>query len=305
MSKYSPEGINIYNSNITYNRLVSALDRGDILEAKVIKCNINNDLYIETLDTDITVVIKANEIEYAIRNRKIKKCALISRIGKMVKFKVKNINTVDGKKIVECSRLDAQKECYDNYISKLTTGDIINANVTRVDKHGIFCDIGCGINALIPVENISTVHVLDPEKYYKNLKEIHVVIKDIKNNGIILSHKELLGTWSDQLENISVGDILPGIVTTVKEYGAFVRINQNLVGLADLDKEVNINDRVQVYVRNIDSKKMKIKLSILNVDDSLCNDIEISKFNYKITDGHISEWRYSPENCDRFIGTYF
>ena len=300
MNRYKPEGINNIQDKISKSRLQQAYNRGDILEGTVYKIDKYERLYIQTEDNSIAIINK-EDVAYNLDGKNTKDCEIYSRVGKRVKFKVKSIED----NITYCSRLETQKECYDNYISKMKPGDIISVRISHVDKTSIFCDIGCGIYAILPFENVTVAHIsniINDKTFNGN---INVVVKHNRNNKIVLSHKELLGNWEDNIADLQKGDSLIGYVTDIKEYGIFVYLNQNIYGLAELEPRLNINigDKVLVYLRHIDSDKLKINLYVRTVLDK--NTHDKLKFNYKINKKHISSWKFSPELCNKTIETRF
>lgn len=304
MGRYSPEGTSNNIEKISVNRAKQALRRGDILESKVYKADSENNLFIETDNKKVVATVPKKEIEMEIGNKRTKKCALISRVGKSIKYKIKSISKDGDNTIIECSRVDAQKECYEQFIKSLKPGDIIDANITSINKIGIFCDIGCGICALLPFENFTTVKIDKMYDFYKNITELKVVVKNIDIHGrIILSHKELLGNWEEQVSDLNEGDIIKGIVTSVRDYGIFIYLKQNLVGLSEVDNSVKLGDFVTARIGRIDKQKAKIKLIILQSDCGTYTHND--KFKYIQNNGHINDWEYYPSSCDKKLTTIF
>ena len=117
-------------------------------------------------------------------------------------------------------------------------------------------------------ENINQIPV--GGVYYYNIQigqKINIVIKSIdrKNSRVILSYKEMLGTWEENVENISEGMILQGTAREVEKFnnGIFIELKPNLVGLAEYKPNINYGQNVQVYVKKIIPEKKKIKLKII------------------------------------------
>lgn len=306
MNKYKPEGINWeVKSENTIERLNKAMRNGDILESKVIKSDENLNLYLDLCD-DAIAIIAYNDIEYNFNSNKTKSVAIMSKVGKTVRFKIKDIEGGKDKYIVHCSRADAQKECYDEYISKLVPGDIVQAHVTHIENYGIFCDIGGGLVALLPIENVSITRITNPKHTLRTWKDLYAVVKYIDKDGkITLTHKELLGTWEEESSKFNIGETVAGVVKTIEDYGIFISLTQNLSGLAELDKTVHIEDNVNVYIKDINKETMKIKLAIVSSETPDPDYINKIRFTYTKKHGHIDEWRYSPECCRKYIGTKF
>jgi len=309
--------MNIYNpeffeqkqfESLNYNQVSKALDRHEVIEAKVIKCTANNDLVVD-IGENITGIIRFNEIEYHPDNSPIKPVASTSKVGKHVKFYVNEIeDNKDGTYTAYCSRKELQKSCYENYISKLVPGDVIDAYFVKATGYGAFCDIGCGIIAFLYANNISVTHVIDPVVEMAATTKMKVVVKSIdsKTLRVELTHKELLGTWEEEASNFSEGDVILGTVLSVEEYGTFIRIGQNISGLSDNKYKVDINtgDVVSVRVVKINRHNMKIKLNII---DRIDNDKENNKFKFRYRNipKHIDKWVYSIPESKKVVESRF
>lgn len=285
-----------------YSDLKEACDNGTILEAKVTKCDKDLNLEID-LGYGVKGVIPASEFEYKLNDKPTKPISVLSKVGKTVQFKVSEVSKENDKINCKLSRKAAQEDCYNNFISKLQVGQVINARATFIESYGVFCDIGCGITALLPIENLCTTRINDPKNNVGRLGNLKVIIKNIDNDKITLSHKELLGTWTEETSKFSVGDTVPGIVRIIEDYGVFVELTPNLVGLAGVYPDVECGDNVSVYIKSIYPDKMKVKLIILNKNEKGRPKVH---FDYKIPEsGMVKDWVYSPENCSKRIETHF
>jgi small subunit ribosomal protein S1 len=118
-----------------------------------------------------------------------------------------------------------------------------------------------------------------------------------------MTHKELLGTWSENAEHFSVGQTVSGIVRSIEPYGIFVELAPNLAGLAEYRDDICAGGSASVYIKNIIPDKMKVKLVI--VDTFPAPEMKEKCFDYKISSGHIDKWVYSPEECSKIIETDF
>lgn len=307
MSMYKPEGMHWEVKEYSFEKLNQAMKRGEILEAKVVKTDERLNMYLD-LGDNLIGKIKYSEIEYSPNDKKTKSVAIMSKVGKTVRFKVTSIENADSGDtiIVNCSRAAAQKDCYTNYINKLTPGDIIKAHVTHIEDYGIFCDIGNGIIGLLPIENISIIRITNPKTVLRTWKDLYAVVKSIDDTGrVTLTHKELLGTWESEVSKFKVGETVPGIVKTIEPYGVFIQLSQNLSGLAEVNKNVRIEDNVNVFIKDINPETMKIKLNIVSSETPDPDYVNKVKFNYTSKHGRIEHWQYSPKGCSKQVGTRF
>lgn len=305
MSKYSPEYMTHRDSeDLSLGAVKQAIRDGGILESRVIKCDSNNNLTIH-IGRNIIGTVKFDELEYHTDGTPIKQASATSKLNRHIKYTPLSIRKEGNTFIVECSRKVVQKKCYDEYISKLVPGDVIDAHVLRIMNYGIFCDIGCGIVALLPTNNISVTHIINPIIELRGISTLKVVVKSIDENlRVELSHKELLGTWREEIKDFAEGDAVYGTVLSIESYGTFIRISQNISGLAD-NSEIDITpgDIVSVRIQCIQEKNMKVKLTV--IDKVGTADEKPMRFKYYITDNHISDWVYSTETAKKKIESHF
>lgn len=305
MNKYSPEyTAHRRDTNISLNAIKQAIKNETILESRVIKCDAKNNITLE-IGKNIIGEIPFSELEYHTDGTPVKPASATSKINRHVKYIPLSIEKVNEQFVVKCSRKIVQKMCYDDYISKLTPGDVIDAHALKIVSYGIFCDIGCGIVALLPTNNISVTHIVDPMNELKGISALKVVVKNIDENlRVELSHKELLGTWEEEVADMQDGDVTYGTVLSVESYGTFVRISQNVSGLADnIDFDVEPGDLVSVRIQSIQHKNMKVKLTIIDNIGSV--EDKPMRFKYYITEGHISDWVYSTDTARKKIESHF
>lgn len=302
---FKPEGFNFQKFNgFKRDVLYRLMESGAVAQAPAYKSDDALNLYID-LGKDAYGVIPVDEFERSVNGAPTKSVAVISRVGKFTSFVIKSIDTdEDGKLRCALSRKEAQDTCYREYISKLSLGEVIDARVTHTEKYGAFCDIGCGIVALLPVENFCVVRLADPKKALMEFRNIKVFIKSFEEDGkILLSHKELLGTFTEEVSKFEVGSVVLGKVRLVKDYGIFVELTPNLAGLAEVTDGVRDGDVVSVFIKSIIPEKMKVKLAI--IDHACSSDtIKPTKLEYKIPeDNRVTHWVYSPEGANKVVET--
>ena len=249
-------------------------------------------------------IIPREECAMGIKDGLVRDIAIISRVNKPVCFKVLEIeNSQDGTPFAILSRRLAQEECNKNYISALRSGDVIDAVVTHLEPFGAFCDIGCGIIALMPIDAISVSRISHPSDRFSPGDIIKAVVKSIDELGrVSLSQRELLGTWEENAAEFLQGETVEGIVRTVEDYGIFIELAPNLAGLAEPRDDVEAGQKVSVYIKSIIKEKMKLKLIIIDVFDAQKRS---SPTKYFLNSGHIDHWQYSPDGCSKIIATEF
>ena len=91
--------------------------------------------------------------------------------------------------------------------------------------------IGGGVVGLLHVEDISVSRIKTPEERFFNGQKINVMIKSIDkdNNKIVLSYKELLGNWDENIKEYSEKTVVEGIVKETDKFknGIFIELKPN------------------------------------------------------------------------------
>ena len=319
---YLPEGSLLSERrNIEYRSSLSGLEKAlkeqRILEAPVTLCDASFRLHVE-LCPGVMGIIEREECLMTREQETIKDIAVLTRVGKAAACKVLSIDRdpLSGT-VVRLSRRAAQEECAERYLSALSPGDLIPAKVTHLEPFGAFCDIGCGIVALLSVDCISVSRISHPRDRLTPGDRITVAVKDIdrETGRIFLTLKELLGTWEENATLFEPGQTVAGIVRSIEPYGIFVELTPNLAGLAERAPGEGsatlpeIGTPVAVYIKSILPERMKIKLVLIDpCHTELPRKITGRPIRY-FTDprevSHIDHFLYSPACSSRRIETVF
>ena len=162
---------------------------------------------------------------------------------------------------------------YQSYFSKSLDDDEIKVGsryegiVKSIQPYGAFIEIAKNRVGLLHIEDISISRIKTPYERFKIGQKVEVMVKSIdrKTNHILLTHKELLGSWEENIKTFREGSKVKGIVKEADNYknGIFVELTPNLVGLAEYREDVEYGKMVDVYIKKIIPEKKKVKLVIL------------------------------------------
>lgn len=307
MNMYRPEGWRIdtpENKEILQSpaNLMEACRRQQIVEARAYLCDAEHNLWVDL--GCLRGVIPHREGAIGISDGTVRDIALISRVNKPVSFIITGFETdASGRQIAILSRRLLQERCKKEYIMNLKSGDVIPARVTHLEPFGAFTDIGCGLPSLIPIDAISVSRISHPrDRFYPGM-DIKAVVKSVEPNGRVnLTHKELLGTWSENARLFKQGETVAGIVRSVEDYGIFIELTPNLAGLAEPREGVYTGQHTSVYIKSLIPEKMKVKLIII---DSFDADYTPEKPKYFFEGDHMEVFKYSPDCCPKEIVTIF
>lgn len=283
----------------TSENIINASKTGEILRSVALLCDASHNLIVELGSMKGIISREDALLTY---DGNIRDIAIISRVGKTVCFTVEDIiYDLSGIPVARLSRKNAQEKFINECLLSKRAGDVLKAKVTHLDSFGVFCDIGCGVVALLPIDFISVSRIAHPKDRFYVGEDIKVILKGISKDGrITVSHKELLGTWQENADTFSAGQTVTGVVRSVEEYGVFVELAPNLAGLAE-PYDTNVGDTVSVYIKSIIPEKMKVKLIII---DSFKGNFS-PKTKYFYNGEHMDIFDYSPQNSSKKIYTEF
>ncbi|MBR3681335.1 MAG: S1 RNA-binding domain-containing protein [Clostridia bacterium] len=304
MSIYMPEGRG--NGGIrTLDGALRAMERGEIIEAQVTLCDRGYNLHA-TFGDGLYGIIPREESQFVEAGEGIKDIAILTRVGKRVAVKLLDVKFNGGIPFFTLSRRAAQAECMENYVSRLSAGDIIPARVTHLEGFGAFVDVGCGICSLLSIDAISVSRISHPSERLSVGECIYLVVKGRDERGrITVSTKELFGTWEENAALFSEGQTVRGRVRSIESYGIFVELKPNLAGLAEWREEVYAGDTAAVFIKAIIPEKMKVKLIIIDSQPSEPSAEAPCYFINPESVTHIDRWQYSPACAKKRIESVF
>lgn len=159
--------------------------------------------------------------------------------------------------------------------SELDEGDTITVTVSNVEPYGVFVDLGNDIEGFLHVSEITwDKNIKSPKDYLEVGQEIDVEVIEIdpQKHKLRVSLKTLLPKPFDEFIKVSrEGDIITGTVTTLTDFGAFVRVGtvEGLLHNQDCSWDKNtkardlykVGDEVEVKIVKINRDEEKISLN--------------------------------------------
>ena len=292
---YLPEGMNqTYRENAASLASLAALKHcikeAAPLELLVDRCDSAHALH-GTLGGFRACIPRAEAIAPAISGSD-KEIAVLSLVGRYVCCVLTDM-TIDenGNTVLLLSRRRLQEQALAYLMETLHEGDVIPASITSAAPAGVFADVGCGVIALLPIRQISVSRIRHPKERFREHSPIFAAVQklDQTQKRILLTHKELLGTWQENAASFREGETVTGIVRGVKSYGVFIELAPNLTGLAEPEGDLQDGDRVSVLLKAILPEKHKIKLHIVG---RLPAQTELPPIRYYRQSGSVNGWSY-------------
>lgn len=164
----------------------------------------------------------------------------------------------------------------------LEVGDTIKVTVSNIEPYGAFVDLGNDIEGFLHISEISwDKNIKNPKDHISEGQEIDVEVIEIdaKGHRLRVSLKNLLPKPFDEFKaKFKEGDVVKGVVTTITNFGAFVRVGcvEGLLHNEDASWDRNdkckdmfkAGDELEVKIIKIDSTEQKISLSLKDLKQS-------------------------------------
>jgi len=188
---------------------------------------------------------------------------------------VKAISYDKDKRHLSLSIKAVQPDPWAEVESELDEGDTITVTVSNIEAYGVFVDLGNDIEGFLHISEISwNKNVKNPNDYLTVGEEIDVEVIEINSNThkLRVSLKRLLPKPFDEfMKNFNEGDVVTGTITSLTDFGAFVRIEgvEGLLHNQDIswDKATKCKDvlksgeEIEVKIAKINSEDQKISLN--------------------------------------------
>ncbi len=156
-------------------------------------------------------------------------------------------------------------------------GARVRGKVRNMTTYGAFVELEEGIDGMVHVSDMSwTRKINHPSEMLKKGDEVDAIVLDVDPNQqrISLGMKQLAtDPWTDIDSFFRIGDVVPGVISKLTTFGAFVELKDGIDGLVHIsqiqeDRVDKVKDvlkpaqEVQARVIKIDREQRRIGLSI-------------------------------------------
>ena len=206
-----------------------------------------------------------------------------------------------------------QSEVRSSFLNKLERGQVRTGTVSSIVNFGAFVDLG-GVDGLVHVSELSWKHIDHPNEVVEVGQEVTVEVLevDMDRERVSLSLKATQeDPWQTFARTHALGQIVPGKVTKLVPFGAFVRVEDGIEGLVHIselavrhvdlaEQVVSVGDEVFVKVIDIDLERRRISLSLKQANEGVDPDAaEFDPALYGMDAEYDDEGNYKyPEGFD-------
>ncbi|MER7579120.1 MULTISPECIES: 30S ribosomal protein S1 [Streptomycetaceae] len=175
-----------------------------------------------------------------------------------------------------------QSEVRQTFLTTLQKGQVRSGVVSSIVNFGAFVDLG-GVDGLVHVSELSWKHIDHPSEVVEVGQEVTVEVLDVDmdRERVSLSLKATQeDPWQQFARTHQIGQVVPGKVTKLVPFGAFVRVDEGIEGLVHIselaerhveipEQVVQVGDEIFVKVIDIDLERRRISLSLKQANEAL------------------------------------
>lgn len=247
--------------------IAEQLEEGDTIAVTV--SNIEPYGVFVDLGNEIEGFLHISELSW---EKNLKHPTDVVTVGQEIDTEVIELDLENRKLRVSLKRL--QPKPFDEFLKNNKEGDVVKGTITTLTDFGAFVKIG-GIEGLLHNEDASWENTKCKE-LFKVGDEVEVAITkiDAENERVSLSRKKLEDSPVKAFANThNVGDIVKGTVLSVKDFGIFIKLGDNVDGLIRNEdlyplkvEELSEGQEIEAVIASVDSKRNKIRLSIKRLE---------------------------------------
>ncbi|WBB60010.1 30S ribosomal protein S1 [Streptomyces sp. WMMC500] len=178
-----------------------------------------------------------------------------------------------------------QSEVRQTFLTTLQKGQVRSGVVSSIVNFGAFVDLG-GVDGLVHVSELSWKHIDHPSEVVEVGQEVTVEVLDVDmdRERVSLSLKATQeDPWQQFARTHQIGQVVPGKVTKLVPFGAFVRVDEGIEGLVHIselaerhveipEQVVQVGDEIFVKVIDIDLERRRISLSLKQANETFGPD---------------------------------
>lgn len=206
--------------------------------------------------------------------------------GSEVEVYLECLEDEDGAIIISKRRAE-QQQAWDYVVNECKEGSIVDGVIRSAVKGGFIVDVG--VEAFLPGSQLDVLPVRNPEEHVGKTYEFRILKINLDRKNIVVSRRDLIEESRREsrrkvLSEIQVGQLRPGVVKNITDFGAFVDLDgiDGLLHITDMtwgrinhpSEQLKIGDKLNVMVLEIDLQKERISLGLKQTMENPWEDIE-------------------------------
>jgi len=204
------------------------------------------------------------------------------------------------------------------FLNQLQKGQIRTGQISSIVNFGAFVDLG-GVDGLVHVSELSWKHIEHPSEVVEVGQEVTVEVLevDMERERVSLSLKSTQeDPWQQFSRSHQINQVVPGKVTKLVPFGAFIRVADGIEGLVHIselsesqveipEQVVQVNQEVTVKIIDIDLERRRISLSVKQAGEKGEARASFDPYQYGMPPAYDSAGKYiGPEGFNPETGEW-
>lgn len=230
-------------------------------------------------------------------------------VGDKITVMVVNLEDREGNLVVSVQQALASRD-WDRAHHQMDSGDIYTARAIDANRGGLIVPYG-ELRGFVPASHVvGLTRGLDEHERIDALEsfigrelEMKIIEVNSRRRRLVLSQRLAQREAREEakkrlLEELSVGDVVPGVVSSLRDFGAFVDLGgaDGLIHVSELawhrvhhpSEIVKPGDRIKTYILQLDHEQQRIGLSLKRLQPNPWEDIARDFGTGELVDGTIS-----------------
>jgi predicted RNA-binding protein with RPS1 domain len=247
------------------------ISRGDKIEAEVIQVE-DNRVFVN-LGTKAEGVVPLEELT----DEKVLSAVGIVKPGDRFEVVVLKTSNAEGNPVVSKKKADFDQQ-WRRILEAQESGEVFRATVVDRVKGGLVVDIG--VRGFVPATHVGSGKLRNIEKYVGETITVKIIEVDKERRKVVLSNRMAEEERKEEVKKdlfgkVKVGDVLPGTVRRLTDYGAFVDLGgiDGLLHISEMSwmridhpqEVLKVGQEINVLVLRLDENTGRISLGLRQV----------------------------------------
>lgn len=204
------------------------------------------------------------------------KSKILDKLKKFVgqKMEVNVITLEEGDDKIIFSEKELWNKRKKDVISQYKEGMVVEGTVTAITNFGVFVSFGENMEGLIHISELAWQRIDSPHDLVKVGDTIKAEVVNLEGSKIFLSAKKLMkDPWHEATQKYKEGTVVEGEILKVNPFGLFVKLDEEIHGLAHISElglkpkekvsEVfNAGDKKEFEIINISPEEHRLGLKL-------------------------------------------
>lgn len=263
LDKVWQEFLNLKEKGETFSVLVQDANRGGLI---VQLHGIQGFLPVSQLSPEHYPHVEGGDKEEILQHLK-------SFVGKELEVKILDLDR-KATKLILSERARASREIKEK-LAKYTIGQVIKGEISGIVDFGAFITFD-GIEGLVHISELGWQLVESPANMVNVGDKVEAKIIAVENDKVSLSLKALKpNPWDLVEEKYKKGDLIEGLVSRYNPFGAFIRVEPEIQGLAhisefksyeDMLSRLEMGKKYTFRITMLEPKEYKMALRLIDLE---------------------------------------